>query len=189
MPRPGGTASGTAARGCPCAAHLSSRRESPGLLARAAPAQGGRTTAASSAPGRRHAGGGGREGGRGAARTAPPRLALSLSPPQGAGSAEEGARRQPRGQKPRAGRGQSSGAGLSSAGRHASSRMAGRGCPQRLALLLLLALLWPGRAAAEVSARDGAARGLPRGRAVPLCIVAAAVARKKALHHFLATAR
>lgn len=104
--------------------------------------------------------GGGRR--RGVARTAPPRPALR--PSRGAGSGEEGARRQPRGQKPRAGRGQSSGAGPSSAGRRASSGMAGGGCPQRLALLLLLALPWPGRAAAEVSARDGTAARAPAGQ-------------------------
>lgn len=81
------------------------------------------------------------------------------------GSAEAGAE-EPSGQNHgRAGGGQSG----SAPGRRAGSAeggMAGGGCPGRLAPVLLLALLWPGRAAAEVSERrDGAAAPGPAGAA------------------------
>lgn len=125
----------------------------------------GRTSATGGARGSRRAGK--RRGRREVARPAPPR---PLSPPQGAGSAGAGAKEQPPGQKTQAGVGQSprapSRAPRDAAQAAPSLGMAGKGYRSRLAPpLLLLALLWPGRAAAaEVSERGAAGRwrGVPQ---------------------------
>lgn len=130
------------------------RWASPRLLATPCPTAG-RTDGGAPGRGRGVCGG---VGGEGWPRPGQP---CPLSPPRGAGSAVEGARRQPRGaesERPEPSSARSAG-------------MAAGGCPGRplpplpllLLLPVLLALLRPGRAAAaEVSAGVGSALGAAR---------------------------
>lgn len=148
VPRPGGTASGSAARGCPSAAHLSSRRESSGLLVRAAPAQGGRTdgrtTAARGAPGRRHGGGRGEEERGGPNGPAP----SSPAPIPGSGERRGGCEAAAPGPKAAGGPGAEFGCGAELRGTPREQRDGGRGLPTA-----------PGAAAAARPAVAGPRRG------------------------------
>lgn len=179
VPRPGGTASGSAARGCPSAAHLSSRRESSGLLARAAPAQGGRTdgrtTAARGAPGRRHGGG---EGGGGEGWPERPRPVQPCAHP-----GERGAARRVRGGSPGAKSRGRAGGRVRVRGRapRDAARAAGwRAGAAHSAWRCCCCSPCRGRAAPRLRWVRGTEqrRELPRGRAVPLGIAAVAVARE-----------
>lgn len=128
------------------------------------PAEDGRTDGGCRRCPRQETRGGEERGGEGWPGRPRPGQPRPLSPPQGAGSAEAGAKQHPPGQKPRAGGGQSPRA-LGRAPRDAaqaapSAGMAGRGCPSRLAPLLVLALLWPGRAAAAAEVSERGTEGL-----------------------------